>query len=192
MLRRRSQMRNKRVENDGPRRNRFQVWLRRRSKLRPIKEDFTSLKIGFHISMHLTIHQLCAGSDRAAWNANGMCDESKGGTFYLKGCYAALEIPTPEPACIPANAIGFELKLGIRVSPTDHFWILPVDDSQQKAGLRMSNGPRIVNKGFRGELIVWVDNICSSPCAITRGERLFKIATANLGKICFDFGEISN
>ena len=57
--------------------------------------------------------------------------------------------------------------------------------SISKTPLRMSNSVGIIDAGYRGSLMVSVDNISSDPFTIERGTRLFQICSPSLTPLTF-------
>ena len=58
--------------------------------------------------------------------------------------------------------------------------------SISKTSLRMSNSVGIIDAGYRGTIMVSVDNISDEPYCIQKGQRLFQICSPTLEPISFE------
>ena len=65
--------------------------------------------------------------------------------------------------------------------------------SISKTPLRLANSVGIIDSGYRGNIMVAVDNIDNEPYTIEKGTRLFQICGPTLEPITMDIGdELSN
>ena len=71
-------------------------------------------------------------------------------------------------------------------NPEQYSYFLVPRSSISKTPLRMSNSLGIIDAGYRGSIMVSVDNISDSDYLIEKGQRLFQICACNLGPITFD------
>ena len=85
-----------------------------------------------------------------------------------------------ETALIPLG-ISAEMRqyVMLKVNRARSFFIVP-RSSIYKTPLRMSNSIGVIDSGYRGELMVPVDNPTDDDYMITPGERLFQIILPNL------------
>jgi len=58
--------------------------------------------------------------------------------------------------------------------------------SISKTPLRMANSVGIIDAGYRGSLMVALDNISDEPYCIEAGQRLFQICAPSLSSLTFD------
>ena len=113
------------------------------------------------------------------------------GTWNVKQGSAGLDVPCPMSLTIPAGKLGFKIHLGVRIMPEHHFWLVP-RSSIAKTSLRMSNTIGLINVGYRGELIMCVDNLKPIPVNVLKGTRLCQIVSMNGSNISFQFGNVMN
>ena len=52
-----------------------------------------------------------------------------------------------------------------------------------KTSLRLCNSVGIIDSGYRGEIMAFVDNISDKSVSISAGERYFQLCAANLGPV---------
>ena len=72
------------------------------------------------------------------------------------------------------------------------YWLVP-RSSISKTPLRMANSVGIIDSGYRGNLMVAVDNIRNESYTIEKGQRLFQICGPQLEPITMDIvDELSN
>jgi dUTP pyrophosphatase len=62
--------------------------------------------------------------------------------------------------------------------------------SISKTPLRMSNSVGIIDSGYRGNIMVSVDNISDEPYVIKQGQRLFQICSPILEPITFELTDV--
>ena len=62
--------------------------------------------------------------------------------------------------------------------------------SISKTPLRMANSVGIIDAGYRGSLMVAVDNISDEPYCIEKGQRLFQICEPTLSSLTFELTDV--
>ena len=96
---------------------------------------------------------------------------------------AGLDLPFPSQYIIQSQetvlvpfGISAEMThhVGLHLSKPKSFFIVP-RSSIYKTPLRMSNSIGVIDSGYRGELMVPVDNMTDEDYYIEKGERLFQI-----------------
>lgn len=102
-----------------------------------------------------------------------------------------------EDITIPANAIGFKLKLGVKIVMIHHrkvrneigwgvnhtpkaYYLYARSSMGSRSPLRLSNHVGIFDGGYRGESIAIIDNISNKDFDITAGTRLVQICLPSL------------
>jgi dUTP pyrophosphatase len=99
----------------------------------------------------------------------------------------------PEDVTIPANGFA-KISLGVSAAcfedrectmPTG-FWLMP-RSSISNTPLRMANSVGLIDPGYRGELIVAVDNRSNEPFTVTRGMRLFQLVGPTMKPFHIEF-----
>ena len=71
-------------------------------------------------------------------------------------------------------------------NPETYSYYLYPRSSISKTPLRMSNSVGIIDAGYRGNIMVSVDNISDNPFTIDKGTRLFQICGPTLSNITFE------
>lgn len=74
--------------------------------------------------------------------------------------------------------IGMKIKCEADTS----YWLMP-RSSISKTPLRMANSMGLIDKGYRGEILVCVDNIKKEDYTVKKGQRLFQIVSPGLDGI---------
>ena len=74
--------------------------------------------------------------------------------------------------------IGMKIKCEADTS----YWLMP-RSSITKTPLRMANSMGLIDKGYRGEILVCVDNIKKEDYTVKKGQRLFQIVSPGLDGI---------
>jgi dUTP pyrophosphatase len=69
-----------------------------------------------------------------------------------------LDIPMQQSVIIPANARSFKINLDFKANPTHGYMLVP-RSSISKTTIRLSNSIGIIDKKYRGNVMVVVDNI---------------------------------
>lgn len=116
-------------------------------------------------------------------------------TFYMKGENqkhkgdAGLDLFFPCEYLVPGKASGFLLGLGVACEPrAEHctcntcipsgYELFP-RSSIGKTPLRLANSIGLIDPGYRGEIMVMVDNISDEPFVVEKGTRLFQLVAPN-------------
>jgi len=98
---------------------------------------------------------------------------------------AGFDLYMPANISVPSGEISFKLPLGVKCSayigeiPTS-FTIVPRSSMGSKTSLRLSNSIGIIDSGYRGELMAFVDNVGPDMHNLTTDTRLFQIISPNL------------
>jgi dUTP pyrophosphatase len=104
---------------------------------------------------------------------------------------SGLDIVTPQKITVPAKAIGFKIKLGLKCEPSFEdglirgFYLYPRSSMASKTPLRLANSVGIIDSSYRGELMAVVDNISDEEFQIEQGIRLFQLCSPDLSPIKF-------
>lgn len=99
----------------------------------------------------------------------------------------------PERVVIPTGALNMKIGMGIKCAmyevkvenETTRFYtetegyMLALRSSTPKLGLRQSNSIGIIDAGYRGEILLPVDNVAGKPIAIEAGTRLCQLVSFN-------------
>lgn len=100
---------------------------------------------------------------------------------------SGLDLYFPTEVLIPANSFGTLVSLGIKCEGLKHgsnisYYLYP-RSSISKTPLRMSNSVGIIDAGYRGNLMVALDNHSDQEYTIEKGVRLFQICCPILSPI---------
>ena len=100
---------------------------------------------------------------------------------------SGLDLFFPEDIIVPANSLGFMVDLQIQSEALwdDNnlsYWLMP-RSSISKTPLRMSNSMGLIDAGYRGNIMVALDNHSSEPYTIQKDTRLFQICSPILEPI---------
>lgn len=85
-----------------------------------------------------------------------------------------LDIPICNPVVVPANAISFKIDLGFK-GKASHGYMLVPRSSISKTGLRLANSIGIIDKNYRGKVMVVVDNVSDEDVLLKEGACYFQI-----------------
>jgi dUTP pyrophosphatase len=92
---------------------------------------------------------------------------------------AGLDLFFPEDMIIPKKSMGLMVDLGIqcegKMEDTYVPYYLYPRSSISKTPLRMANSVGIIDAGYRGNIMVALDNISDEDYQIQKGQRLFQI-----------------
>jgi len=107
-------------------------------------------------------------------------------THYNQGD-SGLDLFFPEDIVVPANSLGFMVDLQIQSEALNNdqnlsYWLMP-RSSISKTPLRMSNSIGLIDAGYRGNIMVALDNHSSEPFTIQKDTRLFQICSPILEPI---------
>ena len=100
---------------------------------------------------------------------------------------SGLDLYFPTEVLIPGNSFGTLVSLGIKCEGLKHgsnisYYLYP-RSSISKTPLRMSNSVGIIDAGYRGNLMVALDNHSDQEYTIEKGMRLFQICCPILSSI---------
>ena len=102
---------------------------------------------------------------------------------------AGLDLFCPSDLTVPPKAISFKVSLGVKCAgfngedkPTGYY-MYPRSSMGAKTPLRLSNSVGIIDGGYRGEIMAFVDNNSDKPFQMTAGERYFQICAGDLSPI---------
>lgn len=110
---------------------------------------------------------------------------------------SGLDIFTPNELVIPAGAISFKIDLEIQCEAfTDKnkennvsYYLYPRSSMGAKSPLRLSNSVGIIDAGYRGNIMAFVDNISNEDFIIKSGSRMFQICSPILSPISFQLSD---
>ena len=85
-----------------------------------------------------------------------------------------LDIPMQESVIIPSKARSFKINLKFKASPTHGYMLVP-RSSISKTAVRLANSIGIIDKKYRGDVMVVVDNIGDSDVLFQEGCCFFQI-----------------
>ena len=100
---------------------------------------------------------------------------------------SGMDLYFPTEVLIPAKSFGTLVSLGIKCEGLKHgsnisYYLYP-RSSISKTPLRMSNSVGIIDAGYRGNLMVALDNHSDQEYTIEKGVRLFQICCPILSSI---------
>lgn len=95
-------------------------------------------------------------------------------TKALKNGDVGLDIPMISPVLVPPNAISFKISLGFKGSPSHGYMLVP-RSSISKTGIRLANSIGIIDKNYRGDVMVVVDNVKDEEVLLKEGSCYFQI-----------------
>lgn len=106
---------------------------------------------------------------------------------------AGLDLFCPMDITVPAGTVSFKVPLGIACSADVSYYLYPRSSMGAKTPLRLCNSVGIIDKGYRGEIIAFVDNVSHEAFHIRAGERYFQLCAPNLAGIQFSLvNELDN
>ncbi len=85
-----------------------------------------------------------------------------------------LDIPMLHPVIVPPNAISFKINLGFKARPSHGYMLFP-RSSISKTGIRLANSVGVIDKNYRGDVMVVVDNIKDEEVVLSEGMCYFQI-----------------
>ena len=89
-----------------------------------------------------------------------------------------LDIPMTESITVPGKSQAFKIDLGFKAEQNQGYMLIP-RSSISKTPLRLANSIGIIDKSYRGKVLVKVDNISESPFEVLEGECYFQIVAFN-------------
>ena len=97
---------------------------------------------------------------------------------------AGIDLYVPSDFIVPPRAMGFsidhEISCSMHQNDISYSYYLYPRSSISNTPLRMSNSVGIIDAGYRGNIIVRIDNLSDQPYCVTRGSRLFQICNPSL------------
>ena len=85
-----------------------------------------------------------------------------------------LDIPMQESIIIPGNTTSFKINLNFKANPNHGYMLVP-RSSISKTTIRLANSIGIVDKKYRGDVMVVVDNIGKTDVLFQEGCCYFQI-----------------
>ena len=112
---------------------------------------------------------------------------------YNKSCKnsdVGLDIPMQSSIIIPSGVKSFKINLDFKASPSHGYMVIP-RSSTAKTSIRLANSIGIIDKKYRGDVMVIVDNIGSSDVLFQEGCCYFQIVAfdGNLPK--YQLGDVN-
>ena len=103
---------------------------------------------------------------------------------------SGLDIPMQTSIIVPANAKSFKINLNYKGKQTRGYMLVP-RSSLAKTTIRMANSIGIIDKNYRGDVSVCVDNLSDTDVLMQEGCCYFQIISFD-GKLPeFQIGEVS-
>ena len=106
---------------------------------------------------------------------------------------SGLDLMITEQVVIPSNAISFKINMGISCEGFSDkskqrnisYYLYPRSSMGSKTPLRLSNSVGIIDSGYRGNIIVIVDNLSNEDVILNPGNRIVQICSPTLEPITF-------
>lgn len=98
---------------------------------------------------------------------------------YNKACKngdIGLDIPMQKSVIIPANSRSFKISLDFKVKPSHGYMLVP-RSSISKTTIRLANSIGIIDKNYRGDVTVMVDNVGDTDVLFQEGCCYFQIVS---------------
>lgn len=92
----------------------------------------------------------------------------------LKNQDVGLDIPFNKTIIVPKKTTSFKIDLGFKAE-SNHGYMLVPRSSISKTPLRLANSIGIIDKGYRGKVLVKVDNLSNDDFKIEEESCLFQI-----------------
>lgn len=89
-----------------------------------------------------------------------------------------LDIPMVNSVLVPANCKSFTVDLGFKAEQNQGYMLIP-RSSITKTPLRLANSIGIIDKSYRGKVIVKLDNISKYDFEMVSGSCYFQIVSFN-------------
>ena len=87
-----------------------------------------------------------------------------------------LDIPMPRSIVVPAKSKAYTVDLGFKAEQNQGYMLVP-RSSISKTPLRLANSIGIIDKGYRGKVMVKVDNISKTDFTLEFGSCYFQIVS---------------
>lgn len=85
-----------------------------------------------------------------------------------------LDIPMQRSVIVPAGARSFKINLDFKATPTQGYMLVP-RSSISKTSVRLSNSIGIIDKKYRGDVMVVLDNLGETDVLLQEGCCYFQI-----------------
>lgn len=98
---------------------------------------------------------------------------------------SGMDLYCPNSFVIPAGVRSFKLDLKIKGAMYDTngnnmgYTLVPRSSMGSKTPLRLCNSVGIIDSGYRGNLMAFVDNVGDENYVVNKGDRLFQIVAFN-------------
>jgi dUTP pyrophosphatase len=98
---------------------------------------------------------------------------------------------------IPANAHSVCIEFGISIEATENnlpvsMYLYPRSSTGKNTPIRLANSVGIIDSGYRGQIIAYVDNLSNKDFEMKQGERYFQLCGPSLQPIrCVVVNELS-
>tara|TARA_B100000085_G_C18221887_1_gene382097 strand:- start:89 stop:532 length:444 start_codon:yes stop_codon:yes gene_type:complete len=102
-----------------------------------------------------------------------------------------LDIPMQESIIIPAKARSFKINLKFKTNATHGYMLVP-RSSISKTNIRLANSVGIIDKQYRGDIMVVVDNIGTSDVLFQEGCCYFQIVAFDGNLPRYQIDEVTN
>jgi dUTP pyrophosphatase len=89
-----------------------------------------------------------------------------------------LDIPMPSSNIVPAKSKAFTVDLGFKAEQNQGYMLIP-RSSISKTPLRLANSIGIIDKNYRGKVMVKVDNNSNADFTMNEGSCYFQIVAFN-------------
>ena len=133
-------------------------------------------------------------NDKDLWETEiceKLCEQTENGCYVVPHGNAGLDIVMPVSVTVPVAQKNFKLHLGVKIKSSGHT-MLCLRSSAPKIGIRQSNSVGIVDRGYRGELILCFDNVMMKSVTIPKGKRVCQLVALDGSQIEFEFGKVGN
>lgn len=103
--------------------------------------------------------------------------------FHAGDC--GLDLYCLEDLVVPGRAYSVKIPLGICIEAGKCMYLYPRSSTGSKTPIRLSNSVGIIDSGYRGEIMAFVDNISDNPFVLKKGYRYFQLCSPDLSPIQF-------
>jgi len=100
-----------------------------------------------------------------------------------------LDIPMQKSVIIPAGSRSFKVNLDFKAKPTNGYMLLP-RSSISKTTVRLANSVGIIDKNYRGDVMVMVDNIGENDVLFQEGCCYFQICSFDGNLPRYQIGDV--
>jgi dUTP pyrophosphatase len=108
----------------------------------------------------------------------------------VTGPAAGLDIPCVRNHTIPANSLSNFIDLGVRIAPSHHYMLCARSSMGSSTPLRISNQVGIIDVGYRGSLMLVVDNLSDEDFVVEAGQKLCQIVGFGAERIVWQIGDV--